>query len=281
MTQHAGMADAAARLGMKVYWNGPRGGDDTQQQIELVERAIEKKDAGIVVTPTAAFALDTVIQRALSDGIPLVILGSEIPFPSNPGLTFVVNDVDESAAMAAGRVCSIIGRAEEIAVIGIEPGTPGVSKLVSGFERNLRQCSRPVRIVSKVRGTVTLGQSEMTVTRILTENPKLKVIFSLSSIGTRGAVLAAASLHRSSSVQIISTDPTHGLVQLLRQGMIDSLVFPNMREMGEKAVENIVRERQQLPVQPVTLFPPVLVTRENVDTKPVQTLLRMDWRELQ
>ena len=40
VTQHAGMADAASRFGMKVYWNGPRGGDDTQQQIELMERAI-------------------------------------------------------------------------------------------------------------------------------------------------------------------------------------------------------------------------------------------------
>jgi len=275
------MTHAAAGLGMKVYWNGPRGGDDTQQEIELVERAIEKKDAGIVVTPTAAFALDTVIQRALSDGIPVVILGSQIPFPTNPGLSFVVTDIEESAAMAAGRVCSIGDSSDEVAVIGIEPGTPGVSKLVSGFERNLMRCPRPAHIVSKVSGAATLGQSEVTATRILTENPKLNVIFSLSSIGTRGAVLAAASLHRSSSIRLISVDPTLDLVQLLRQGMIDSLVFPNMRAMGEKAVENIARERQRLPVQAVTLFPPVLVTRENVDTKPVQTLLRMDWRELQ
>src|SRR5437899_1163005 len=101
VTQHAGMAHAAGRLGMKVYWNGPRGGDDTQQQIELMERAIQQRDAGIVITPTAAFALDTVIQRALSDKIPVVILGPPIPFPSDPNLSFVINDLEQSASMAA------------------------------------------------------------------------------------------------------------------------------------------------------------------------------------
>jgi len=104
VTQHAGMAQAASRHGMKVYWNGPRGGDDTQQQIELMEHAIEKRSAGIVITPTAAFALDTVIQRALSKKIPVVIVGAPIPFPPDPNLSFVLNDIDQSAKIAADRI---------------------------------------------------------------------------------------------------------------------------------------------------------------------------------
>jgi len=45
VSEHAGLAEAAARSGFSVYWNGPRGGDDTEQQIRLVDRAIDRRVA--------------------------------------------------------------------------------------------------------------------------------------------------------------------------------------------------------------------------------------------
>jgi ribose transport system substrate-binding protein len=272
------MAHAASRFGMKVYWNGPRGGDDTQQQIELMERAIDQRVAGIVITPTAAFALDTVIQRALSNAIPVVILGNSIPFPPNPNLSFVVNDIDESAKIAASRICHGMDKPGEIAVIGIDPVTPGNTALVTAFKEELTQCKPVVRVVSKIGGTFTFRQSKETTARLLSEYPALSAIYSLSSSGTRGAVATLDAHHKSNSVRIISADPNLDLILLLRRGAIDALVFPNMRAMGEKSVENIVALRQHSPIQSVALRAPMLVTRENVDSEPVQTLLKMDWR---
>ncbi len=280
ITQHAGMVHAAARFGMKVYWNGPRGGDDTQQQIELMERAIQQRNAGIVITPTAAFALDTVIQRALSDKLPVVILGSPIPFPSDPYLTFVITDVNQSAKLAADRICLSSKIAAEIAIIGIDPVTPGTTALVSSFEKALGSCNVSARIVSKLGGSSTFGQSQTTTARILMEHPKLTAIYSLSSVGTRGAIAALEATHRDHSVQLVSIDPNLDLVLLLRRGAIDALIFPNMRAMGERSIENIVALNKHQPVQPVVIFEPVLVTHENVDTDSVQTLLKMDWREI-
>lgn len=278
VTQHAGMAHAASRLGMKVYWNGPRGGDDTQQQIELMEHAIDQRVAGIVITPTAAFALDTVIQRALSNDTPVVILGTSIPFPPDPNLSFVVNDIDESARIAASRICHGMDKPGEIAVIGIDPVTPGNTALVTAFEGELARCKPVVRVVSKIGGTFTFGQSKETTARLLSEHPTLSAIYSLSSSGTRGAVATLDARHRSNSVRIISADPNLDLILLLRRGAIDALVFPNMRAMGERSVENIAALRRHDPIQSVALLAPMLVTRENVDSEPVQTLLKMDWR---
>jgi ABC-type sugar transport system substrate-binding protein len=273
------MAQSAARLGMKVYWNGPRGGDDTQQQIELMERAIQRRDAGIVITPTAAFALDTVIQRALTDKIPVVIFGPPIPFPSDPNLSFVITDLAQSASIAANRICQSSSKSGEIAIIGIDPVTPGATTLTSSFEKALGACNPSVHVVTKVGGASTFGQSRTTATRILLEHPNLTAIYSLSSIGTRGAAVALEALHRTDSVRLLSNDPNLDLVLLLRRGVVDALVFPNMRAMGGKAVENIAAMRKHIPVQPVVLFPPVLVTRENVDSEAIQALLQMDWRE--
>jgi ribose transport system substrate-binding protein len=281
VTQHAGMARAAARLGMKVYWNGPRGGDDTQQQIELMEHAIEQRDAGIVITPMAAFALDTVIQRALSERIPVVILGAAIPFPPDPNLSFVVNDIDHSAKIAADRMCSGMRKPGEVAVIGVDPVTPGNSALANAFQSSMSECKSVMRVVRKIGGTFALGQSRETVIRLLSEHPDLEGIYCLNSPATLDAVAALQATHRSDSVRIVGTDPNLDLIAFLRHGSVDSLVFPNMRAMGEKSVENIVRLRKHLPIAPVTLFSPVLVTLENVDSDSVRSLLDPDWRQVQ
>jgi ribose transport system substrate-binding protein len=278
VTEHAGMAHAAARHGMKVYWNGPRGGDDTEQQIELVERAIEQRNAGIVLTPAAAFALDTAIQRALSKKIPVVILGAPIPFPPNANLSFVLTNLDRSAQLAAERICSGPGKSGEVAMIGIDPVMPGSAELVSSFEQALARCGPGISVVSEVGGAATYGQGEMTTARILRDHPKLIAIYALNSAGARGAATALEALHRNGVVRLLSTDRTLELLLLLRRGTVDGLVVPNMRAMGEQAVENIVALDNHRSVQPVMLFEPVLITRENVDTEEVQTLLKMDWR---
>jgi ribose transport system substrate-binding protein len=281
VTQHAGMAQAAARLGMKVYWNGPRGGDDTQQQIELMEHAIEQRDAGVVITPMAAFALDTVIQRALSERIPVVILGAAIPFPPDPNLSFVVNDIDRSARIAADRMCSGMRKPGEIAVIGVDPVTPGNSALANAFEHSISECQSVTRVVRKIGGTFTLGRSREMVIRLLSEHPDLEGIYSLGSPATLDAVAALEATHRTDSVRIVGTDPNLDLIPFLRHGSVDSLVFPNMRAMGEKSVENIVGLRKHLPIGSVTLFSPVLVTLENVDSASVRGLLNLEWRQVQ
>jgi ABC-type sugar transport system substrate-binding protein len=278
VTQHAGMANAASRLGMKVYWNGPRGGDDTEQQIELVERAIKQRNAGIVLTPVAAFALDTVIQRALTSEIPVVILGPPIPFPADRNLSFVLTDVEQSGKLAADHICAISRKPGEVALIGVDPVIPGSAALASAFERALATCNSTIHVVVKANGAATFGQGEMTAVHILQENPDLTAIYALNSPGARGAAAALKAMHRDGMVRLVSNEPTLDLFHLLRQGVVDGLVLPNMRAMGEQSVENIVALHNHLPIRPVMYFAPVMITKSNVDTEQIQTLLRMDWR---
>lgn len=277
--EHAGMTHAAERAGMKIYWNGPRGSDDTEQEIELVERAIGQRNAGIVLTPTAAFALDTAIQRALTEKIPVVILGAPIPFPPDPNLTFVLTDLDMSARLTAEHLCNMGETVGEVAVTGIDPVTPGSTTLVSSFEKHLAQCAPALRIVSKVGGAGTIGQAEMTTAKILREHPKLVALFALNSTGTIGGATALRSMHRG-GVHLVSTDYTQEQLNLLRRGIVDGLIVSNMRAMGERAVENIAALRRGQPAPAVSVFEPVLITQKNMDSEPIKTLLKMDWRAL-
>ena len=49
--EHAGAAAVGRSVGLNLYWNAPMRDDDTQTQISLIEEAVERGMAGIIVSP--------------------------------------------------------------------------------------------------------------------------------------------------------------------------------------------------------------------------------------
>jgi ribose transport system substrate-binding protein len=278
VAEHAGLSEAAARNHVSIYWNGPRGGDDSEQQIVLVKRAIERNSMGIVLTPTAPFALDTVIQRALSHGIPVVILGPSISLPPNLNLSFALSDAERAGELAAERIRQIVGDRGEIAIAGIDPMSPGSKDLADNFEASLSRLAPGIHVTSKLVGSFTFGQAELETEKMIEDYPRITAIYAVSVVATRGAVAAVRSSRNEGKIRIVGNDQTLDLLFLLRRGAIDSLVIEDMRGLGMQAVQNIVAARQGRPVQTITYYEPVLLDRENIDNETIQQMLKMDWR---
>lgn len=272
------MAHAAVPTHTFIYWNGPSGSDDNEQQITLVDRAIARRHFGIVLTPSAPFALDTVIESALTHEIPVVILGSAIDLPPNRLLSFVLNDDQRSGELAAARVHQLLGAKGEVALAGDDAMWPSSRICARAFEAALHRDAPEIRIVGRLSGDYTPGTAETALERVIQEHPHLDAIYSLRIGITHGAVSALRDMHREGKVVLIGNDQSLDLLFLLRQGTIDSLVVEDMRAMGEQAIGNILALRHGDSVQPVNYHEPVLVTRDNIDTEAVQERLRMDWR---
>lgn len=278
--EHAGLAEAASRYGVKIYWNGPSGSADSELQITLVDNAIKRKDLGIVLTPTADYALGTVVQRSLSARIPVVILGASISLPPDPDLSFVLEDTEHTESLSAERIHGILGDKGEVAIIGINPRLPGSIERVKLFELKLTAIAPHIRIIAESMGTETFGQAEMTTSQVLRLHPNVSVIYTLSPTSTSGAVAALHNSRMNHAVSIIGHDQTGDLLFMLRHGSVDSLLIRDMRGMAGRAVENIMAARARRPVAQVTYFKSALLTRDNIDTEPMQQMLKADWRQL-
>jgi ABC-type sugar transport system substrate-binding protein len=278
VAEHAGLSEAAALNHVSIYWNGPRGGDDSEQQIVLVERAIEQNSMGIVLTPNAPFALDTVIQRALSHGIPVVVLGPSISLPPNRNLSFALNDAERAGELAAERIHRIVGDQGEIAIAGIDPMSPGSKDLADNFEASLSRLAPGIHTTSKLVGSFTFGQAELETEKMIEDYPRITAIYAVSVAATRGAVAAVRTSRKEGRISIVGSDQTLDLLFLLRRGAIDSLVIEDMRGLGMQAVQNIVATRQGHPVKTTTYYEPALIDRKNIDNEAIQRMLKMDWR---
>jgi ribose transport system substrate-binding protein len=278
VAEHGGVAEAAGER-WRVYWNGPSDEGDVEQQIALAERAINQGTLGLVLSPNSPFALNTVIQRALSRKIPVVIVGAAIPMPAGKGLSFIVNDVQKTGQLAAERMSDLLGGKGEVLVLGVDPMSPGNEERAQAFEQSLRGIAPQIHIAQRLLGFQSFGQAELATERAVRAHQNISGIFAVSITATRGAIAALRTTHSTDRIRIVGCDQALDLLFGLREGLLDSLVVQDMRTMGSKAVEQVIAERRGEAVPATIYIEPTLVTRDNIDRDRVQQLLRMDWRK--
>lgn len=182
--------------------------------------------------------------------------------------------------LSAERIHHILADKGEIAIIGIDPRLPESIERIKVFESKLAAIAPHIRIIAESTGSATFGQAEMTTSQVIRANPNVSIIYALNPNSTSGAVAALHNAHLNHNVSIIGHDQTGELLFMLRHGSIDSLLIRDMRGMARQAVENIMTTRAERPVNPLTYFKSALLTRDNIDTEPMQQMLKADWRQL-
>ncbi len=281
VSEHGGAADEAYANNLRVYWNGPSRDDDVEDQIALSERAIAGHFYGLILSPNNSFALNATVQRAVSHGMPVVIVGAQIPISPEPGLTFVLNDSEKMGALAARRVRDLLGPTGHVVVIGVDSLSPGSMERSNGFEQALHQEAPGIAIEQKLVGPFRFGEAELATEQSIRAHPDLGAVVALGINETRGALAAVRKTGTAKKIKIVGCDQTLDLLFLLRRGDIDSLVIEDTRTMGRLAVKEIEEERHGRQAAPITMVEPALVTLANVDDSAIQQILSLRWRTSQ
>lgn len=269
--EHTGAEAAAGAHGMKIYWNAPTREDDVQGQIALVEKIIDQRYAGLVLAPDQSLALMTPVRRAVSKGIPTVIIGSPLPLEPGGRLSYIVSDDEEAGHMAALRMGAILHGRGTVAIIGINPDIAGVLDRVRAFEATLAAQFPAIHIAEKRMGSFNVPYEQQITEEVLMANPNLNAIFGVTADATRGAYSALSELHKAGAVKLVGCD--QDLLAPLMTGEMDSVIAEDTYEMGRRAVEWIALERQGKPVPPFQKIMPRLVTRENLNSPDIRRIL--------
>ncbi|HEY2466545.1 MAG TPA: substrate-binding domain-containing protein [Terracidiphilus sp.] len=273
--EHAGAAAAARSAGLNLYWNAPMRDDDTQTQISLVEKSVDRGMAGIIVTPIQTLPLRSPIRRVLDQGIPVVVIDTELGIPSGPKLSYVLNDEETGGRIAARRIGFILHGKGNIAIVGIQPELKSITVRERSFESTLNTEFPGIRVVARRLGLSSVPQQQHSAEELLAGNTPLDAIVALSLAATRGTYYALAEFSKAGVIKLIGFD--QDLIPPIRDGGIDSVVVQNTYELGRIAMRLMNSEIQGTSGPAETLVQPVLMTRENLDSAEIRQIETMSW----
>lgn len=275
LTERTGMDDAAQPRGLNIDWNGP-GAADTQRQIDLITEATRRRRYGIVITPTGGAAIDTALQEALSKGIPVVISRDQTSLREQPHLSFLLEDYDVGARLAAERLKQLAIHHGTIIILGADNYSENSVRRLDALESALRHDCPNLQVGSPVVAPFGSGYVQIAAERAIQKYPDIVAFIALNARAGLGAEAAIEKHRAKSPIRVISFDPSLPLLLRLRRGTIDSLIAQDMRSMGRSAVENIVADRKGEPYARTVKFRPILITQENIDSSSIQDWLQFN-----
>ena len=273
--QHAGAEFAARKAGLRIRWNAPTREDDVQLQINMVDRAVAQRCKGLILTPDEPRALMMPVQRALAAGVPTVVLGSALPLPHQPNLSYIVNDDEMSGRIAALRIGEVLHGHGEVVVVGINPQSLSSLAILRSFVSVVEERFPEIAIVDRRAGANNDLDEEIIVAQVLASHPTVNAVFSLDALGTISAYLALQSRSLTGRVKVVGVQQSAELASAIRLHQIDALIAQDSYQMGYRAVELL--SHPQTESSPLLKLAPMLITADNVDSPEAQPFIRNDW----
>ncbi len=273
--EHAGAAAVARARGLDIYWNAPTRDDDIETQISLIEKAHARGYAGIIVSPIQTLPMRTPMRRVIAQGIPAVVIGTELGIPPGPRLAYVLTDEQAGGELAARRIGAILKGQGTIAILGINPQLMSSITRERSFETTLAREFPQIRVAVRRFGLSSVPREQQAAEELLSKGASVDAIVALSLASTRGTYYALVEFDKERAIKLVGFD--QDLLPPIRTGGIDSVVVQNTYQMGRLAMGLMDCELHHRAVAPELVVQPVLMTRENIDSPEIRQILNLSW----
>ena len=225
----------AAASGFRTELAAPQSVTDYTEQAQMVENAVSRPVQGIIVSPAHQLVLTSVLEKAVSAKIPVVIIGAPIALPAKDFAAFIGWDEAEAGRLAARRFITLLGGKGEVGVIGESPTVEGSSLIEKAFADEIARAPR-VKLVGVKYGLSDWARSQQAVLDLLAEHPEIKGIFTTDEFSTHAAAYAFERKPRKRPLLIGISDELNK-IEGLRVGRTDALIVSNPRELGARAMQ--------------------------------------------
>lgn len=277
---HAGAETAAREMGVRIQWKGPLKEDDRAFQISVVESFIAAGVDGIVLAPLDDKALRAPVANAVRNGIPVVIIDSDLD--SQDHASFVATDNRRGGYLGGQRLAQLLEGRGRVVMLRYQEGSASTMNREQGFLDAMAEHPE-IEIVSanQYGGATTetaqnAGQSLLTPLRNADGSLNLDGIFCPNESTTFGMLRALQEFGVAGEVYFVGFDSSQKLVTALREGEIHGLVLQNPFRMGYLGVATLVRSLDGETVEPRIDTGVAVVTRENMDEPEMRELLTPD-----
>jgi LacI family transcriptional regulator len=220
-----------ADYGCKVLTTQTKNTDPTEQ-LEAIDRLLEKGINGLVISPYNDEAIAEKINSLADAGIPVITTNTDIE--NSKRLCYVGSNYYVSGKTAGG-LMSLFTRGE--ANIGIVTGFFNVlchTERVAGFRRVIKK-HNGMNVIAEVEGHDDDFKCYSITKQLINEHPEINALF-ISAAGVLGVCRAVMDLGLVGKIVIITYDDIPNTKKLLQDGVISATICQQPDIQGEKPV---------------------------------------------
>jgi ribose transport system substrate-binding protein len=258
----------AAEKGMTIsVYDGK--GDASTQTTQLLD-VVSKQPDIILLNPVDATLLQGGVRKANESKIPLFML-ENLP-PEGEWVAYNTFDDVAGGAAAADAVAKVTGGKGLVLEVRGAIGSGQSEKRYKGFHDQM-DAKYPDIKIETLKAEWTADNAQTLTVDAFTRDPNVSAIWAHNDEMIRGVVSALRQIDRlkkpgeEGHIPVIGFDGTPLGLQRIREGTQDADVGQNPFSMGSSIVGEMENHFAGKPVAKETLIQPVMIWKENVDSK--------------
>ncbi|MEM5402937.1 MULTISPECIES: ABC transporter substrate-binding protein [Paraburkholderia] len=271
--QKGANAALAETKGYTMTFQGPAAESDIADEVNMVENAVNRHVAGIVLAPSDPDALVPAIKKAWEAHIPVVLIDSAISDSGKPYYqSFLSTDNEKAGELCAQALIARVGQTGKIAVMSYVPGAGSEVGRVGGFRKYIAAHSK-LQIVGPYYSQSQMATALNQTTDVLSANPDLKGIFGANEPTAVGMGRALKQAGKAGKLVAVGFDGNEDLQGFVRDGTIQAIAVQGSWQMGNKGVQTVVGVIEHKPVAKLVDTGVVMVDKPNLDSQEAKNVL--------
>jgi ribose transport system substrate-binding protein len=269
-----GASDAVAKhAGYKITFQGPAAETNIAEEVNMVDNAVNRKVAGIVLAPSDPEALVPAVKKAYENSIPVVIIDSLLADSAKEYYqAFLATDNRLAGELCAKKLIQKIGTKGKIAVMSYVAGVGSEIGRVGGFKDYIKKNSS-LEIVGTYYSQAQMAKALDQTTDVLAANPDLKGIFGANEPTAIGMARAIVQSNKKGQVVAIGFDGNEDLQNFVKDGTLAAIAVQGSYQMGELGVNAVVKILGGKKVDKFINTGVVIVTKDNINAPEAQNVL--------
>ena len=233
---------AAEHEGVSVTTLGPPSEADIEKQVSILEDTVSNNPAGILISSTSSEATVPAIERAVSQGIPVVTIDNKVK--TDKVASFLATDNKQGGKLAAQEMVKQMKSAGiplkgKVALVSSMAGVQVLIDRDTGFTEGLKKAAPDLTLMTPRYVNNDIFKTVNTVQDLLLSNPDMVGIFADNNTTGAGTAQVLKENNKQDSIIAIAFDSDPKEVAALKDGSLKALVVQDPYGMGYKGVDSV------------------------------------------
>ena len=268
----SGAEQAAEEFDVEITFEGPDTEADVDQQIQMLQTALDKSPAAIGFAALDSQAAGPLLQQAKDQNIPVIAFDSGVE--SDIPLTTAATDNLAAAAEAAKHMAEAVGHEGKVALVVHDQTSVTGQQRRDGFVDYMEENEPGIEIVDIQYGGGDQAKSADLAKAIIAANPDLKGIYGSNEGSAIGVVQAVKELGIDpTQLVVVGFDSGKAQMDAIRDGLMLGAITQNPVGIGYETVKAAVEAIDGTQLQKTIDTGYYWYDASNIDDEEIQAVL--------